>query len=150
MTINLWRYNSDKDHTNGLIMVDGKFICYSIEDEYQAKKVYSETRIPNGIYDIKLRSFGGFHERYLSKYGDWHKGMLQVMNVPNFEDILIHKGNSDKDTAGCILTGSSNFMGANWVEDSTNAYEKLYPIVRDALLSGDEVKIVIRNLDILT
>ena len=65
--------------------------------------------MPAGTYKIELRKEGGggFHNKYKKKYGSLHKGMLHVTNVPNFEYILIHTGNSDEHTAGCLLLGDS-------------------------------------------
>ena len=85
------RYNSAAEHTNGLLHIDGQFMCYTLEDQYQAVKVPGETRIPDGIYRLGLRTVGGFHNRYLAKYGpDFHKGMIEVLNVPGFKYILLH------------------------------------------------------------
>lgn len=148
MVINLYRYNSSVDHTNGLTLIDCQFECYTIEDEKRTKKIYGETRIPDGAYKIKLRTYGGFHQRYLAKFGsEFHKGMLELIDVPGFTDILIHMGNDDDDTAGCIIVGSSNDSGKNWVGNSKGAYVKLYPKVVDRLLKGEEVIIDIQTLD---
>ena len=104
-----------------------------------------ETRIPAGEYEIKFRKEGGFHKRYSERYPDIHRGMLHVTNVPNFKWILIHTGNQDSHTAGCLLIGETQqdldkgkdgFIGG-----SGDAYKKMYPKVRDALLKGDKVTI---------
>jgi hypothetical protein len=101
MEIDVIRFNSKEDFTDGLLYINGEFQVYTLEDEDRTVKVFGETRIPNGRYQVKFRNVGGFHERYLKKYGaDFHKGMLWVKNVPNFEYILIHVGNDDDDTAG--------------------------------------------------
>lgn len=147
MIIEIFRYNSDRDHSNGLSLVNGRFECYTLEDEYRTQKVYGETRIPDGEYQVKFRTEGGFHNRYRAKYGAWHEGMLELQDVPNFTYVLIHKGNDDDDTAGCILVGTSNDWGSNWIGSSTQAYERLYPKVRNALNSGEEVVLKITTLD---
>lgn len=156
MIVDLKRYNSQADYTDGMFFVNGEFICYSVEDEFRTKKVYAETRIPNGTYKIGLRTAGKFHESYLKKFGaDFHKGMLCVYNKPDwklenmgmsFQYILIHIGNDDDDTAGCLLPGMVAYADRNYIEQSTVAYKKLYPIIRDALLKGEEVEI---RVDIL-
>ena len=105
MKLTVLRYNSQDDFTQGLLFIDGKFECHTIEDEQRTVKVYSETAIPNGTYEVKLRTEGKFHQNYSSKFPLFHKGMLHVTNVPNFEYILIHIGNDDDDTAGCLLVG---------------------------------------------
>lgn len=156
MKVELIRYNSQNDYTDGFFKIDGEFICYCIEDEGRTKKVYGETRIPNGVYDINLRKAGRFHERYLDKFGPaFHKGILCVSNKPDwvleneglrFQYILIHIGNTDKDTAGCLLPGMEAIADKNLIRKSTDAYKKLYPIIRDALLRGEAVQLEVKLL----
>lgn len=150
MEVAVKRYSGGKDDTLGLFMIDCSYYCYTIEDEYQNKKVYGETRIPEGKYELALRKVGGFHQRYLKKFGaGWHKGMLWVQDVPGFEYILIHIGNRDDDTAGCILVGNTannNQIDEGFIGDSTNAYKTIYPIIRDELLTGNKVFIEILTL----
>lgn len=148
MDIKVYRYNSASDHTNGLIIIDGEFECYTVEDEYRTTKVYGETRIDDGIYPVELRTEGGFHERYLKKFGvDFHKGMLWIKDVPKFKYVLIHIGNDDDDTAACLIVGTSNSGGANWVGGSKNAYEALYEKVVEVLLSNECVTIEFITID---
>jgi hypothetical protein len=149
MEIDVIRFNSKEDFTDGLLYINGEFQVYTLEDEDRTVKVFGETRIPNGRYQVKFRNVGGFHERYLKKYGaDFHKGMLWVKNVPNFEYILIHVGNDDDDTAGCLLTGmTNNADNVGFIGNSRGAYEKIYPIIRDTLLRGEDVYI---NYELIT
>ena len=100
MEIRLKRIADNGDASISLFYIDDVFQCFVIEDEHRTKKVYGETRIPNGIYEIGLRSEGGFHSRYSKKFSD-HKGMLCLYNKPNwilvnsgmsFQYILIHTG----------------------------------------------------------
>ena len=111
MKLKVLRFSSQDDSTNGLLFndSDGKmnFLCYTLEDEAREVKVKGETRVPAGTYKVELRTEGGFNNKYTKKYGDFHKGMLHVTNVPNFEFILIHTGNDDSHTAGCLLVGDS-------------------------------------------
>lgn len=148
MKLEVLRFNSQEDFTSGLLfdVTDGrKFLAYTLEDEYREEKVKGETRIPSGTYKITLRTTGGFHARYTKKYGSMHKGMLWVRDVPNFEYILIHTGNTDEHTAGCLLVGDTQkdgFTGA-----STSAYKRIYPPIAEALESGDEVTITYIDYD---
>ena len=64
MRIDLIRYNSTNNYTDGMLLIDGKFQCYTIEDEGRTKKLYGETRIPNGYYDVTFRKEGRFHNKY--------------------------------------------------------------------------------------
>lgn len=139
MKIKLIRFKNGEDHTVGVMLIDGEFECYTLEDEHRTVKVMGETRIPEGIYNIGFRLEGGFHQRYGAKYGAWHKGMLEVKDVPNFKYVLIHKGNHDDETAGCILVGEGNVRGDNWVSGSSAAYGRLYPKVRNALEKNEKV-----------
>ena len=139
MKILIERFSSDKDSTISTIYVDGRFICFGLEDEYREHKVPAETRIPAGVYPIKLKIVGGFHARYKKKFSTFHIGMLHLQDVPGFTDILIHVGNTDSNTAGCLLVG----MGAISTKDnmsiqsSVNAYNLLYNIVADAARDDD-------------
>ena len=129
----------------GLLFIDGKFECYTLEDEYRDEKVRGETRIPKGTYTITFRSVGGFDARYKKKFPKMHKGMLWVRNVPNFEYILIHIGNADENTAGCLLVGKSTKAG--FIGESTQAYKQMYPKVANALLKGEDVTITYHDID---
>ena len=100
MELRVIRYCSREDFTLGMLMEDRTFLCYTLEDEHREEKVSAETRIPAGRYRITLRTVGGFHKRYAEKFPNMHKGMLWVRDVPNFEYILIHIGNTDEHTAG--------------------------------------------------
>jgi len=76
-----------------------------------------------------------------------HQGMLQIMNVSGFTDILIHVGNTDKDTAGCLLvgTGANSRSGDMSLQSSVEAYNRLYPLVVDAAYNHDLVAHFINN-----
>ena len=145
------RYSSGADSTLGLLFINDangrEFLSYTLEDEFREEKVSAETRIPEGTYDIKLRTEGGFHNRYSTKFGvPWHKGMLHVQDVPGFEYILIHTGNTDEHTMGCLLVGDTQQQNVSKSKDgfigaSNDAYKRIYPPIADALLRGDEVEI---------
>ena len=69
MELKVVRFSSEEDSTNGVLfdVTDGiDFLCYTLEDEYRAMedKIVSETRIPEGIYKITLRTVGGIHKKY--------------------------------------------------------------------------------------
>ncbi len=134
MVILVDRFISDNDSTISRVMVDGNSVCFGLEDEYREEKVSEETRIPAGTYRVTLRTEGSHHSRYSTKFPDFHKGMLHIRDVPNFKWILIHIGNTDKDTAGCLLVGSqiSTEPGDMQIMNSTAAYKRFYPMVVDA------------------
>jgi hypothetical protein len=151
MELKLYRISSQADSTNGILYINNEFACYTLEDEQREIKVKHETAIPLGIYEIQFRTVGGFHTKYTSRYGPaFHKGMLELQNVPNFDYILIHTGNTDEHTSGCILV-SDNQENNLLVKDgfggkSTQAYKRVYPIIRDALLNNEKVTIEIVDL----
>ena len=151
MRVTLQRFSGGDDSTLGMIFVDCQFQCYTIEDEFRTVKVWGETRIPFGEYEIKFRTEGGFNDKYSKKdwgIADFHKGMLQITEVPGFDYILIHIGNDDDDTAGCLCVGNTannNRHKAGFIGDSTSAYKDLYPILRDALLAGEQVFISVQD-----
>lgn len=155
MEIVVKRFADNRKASMGLFYINGIFETFTIEDEEREVKVKGETRVPNGTYGISLRSEGSFHKRYVSKYGEMHKGMLCIHNAPNwkiinagmeFQYILIHTGNTEKHTAGCLLLNDSisskTFTGGS----SVDAYKRIYPKIAKAILDGERV--TIQYLDI--
>lgn len=154
MKLEVLRFSSQKDSTTGLLFDvtngDRKIMAYTLEDEHRDVKVMHETRIPAGTYDITLRTVGGFHAKYSKRFGEMHKGMLWVRNVPNFEYILIHAGNDDDDTSGCLLVGDTqtqNVTSDGFVGSSVNAYKRIYKPIAEAIECGDEVTITYIDFD---
>ena len=149
MKLRLERFSSGPDSTLGLLFVDGSFVCFTCEDEHRDVKVAAETRIPAGTYEIKLRTEGGFHDKYSKRFA-FHRGMLHLQDVPGFTWIYIHIGNTEKDTAGCILVGLGarvDDRGGGRVMTSALAYETFYPRVIDAAEAGDlSIEIVDKDL----
>ena len=150
MDLLVLRFSSQKDSTNGLLFQKTEsfglqFLCYTLEDEQRALKVKGETRIPAGIYDIQFRKEGGFHNKYSKRFSNIHKGMLQVMDVPNFDYILLHCGNTDEHSSGCLLVADSQennvIIKDGFIGKSTNAYKRVYPIIAKQLELGNEVTI---------
>jgi Family of unknown function (DUF5675) len=134
------RFSSGTDSTLGLMFLDAppkaaQFVCYVLEDQFNEPKIPGETRIPEGRYEIKLRTEGGMHDRYGARY-PWHKGMLWLQDVPDFEWIYIHVGNKDDDSDGCLLVGDSqvgNITERGQVTASVAAYTRLYDMIVTAL-----------------
>ena len=145
MKLEVLRFSSHSDSTLGILfdVTEGrKFLCFTLEDEARDTKVMAETRIPAGEYELKLRTVGGYHERYVKKYGSFHKGMIHVQDVPNFKYILWHTGNTDEHTAGCLLLGDTsqqNISKEGFIGASTEAYKRIYPNIAEAILSGEKV-----------
>lgn len=113
---------------------DGNFLCHTLEDEHRRVKVWGETCIPAGLYDLIARRHGGFFNTYSARW-PWNSFMIQLANVPNFTDILMHVGNDDDDTAGCVLLGI--WRGAdNFIGNSRVTYEKAYRAMKRDVEAG--------------
>lgn len=103
----------------------GDSMIHILEDTYRKEKINGETRIPSGTYEIKLRNEGKMNITYKRRFPKYHKGMLWLKNVPNFEYVYIHIGNTPKDTLGCLLTGL-DISKTDFIGNSTQAYCKFY------------------------
>jgi hypothetical protein len=156
MKYEVLRISSGKDSTSGMLFeVDNNrrtFLAYTLEDEQRDVKVWGETRIPPGTYKLKLRKEGGFHTRYLAKYGDtFHKGMIWVQDVPGFEYILWHTGNTDEHTAGCLILGNTQTNNRiakdGFIGSSVDAYKFVYPRVAASIESGLDVEVTYIDYD---
>ena len=145
MKLTVVRTQFGTDATNGLLFIDGIFECYTLEDQYQAVKVMHETCIPEGTYNIKFRKTGGFHAKYTERYKNAHHGMLHIQDVPNFTYILIHTGNTDEHTSGCLIVGETQqdleVSKDGFIGSSAVAYKKMYAKVAGQLLQGKDVTI---------
>lgn len=149
MELEVLRYSDNGESTLGLLFVNGVFHCYTLEDEKRTEKVFGETRIPEGTYKMELRKEGGHHTRYAAKYPQIHKGMLHILDVPNFQYILIHIGNNDDDTAGCLLVGNlpnnNQVVSHGSIGESAKAYVRLYSLVSNAIQNGEAVTITYKD-----
>jgi hypothetical protein len=157
MNIDVKRFADNNDTSLGIFFIDGVFETFTVEDQEQkGDKVKGETRVPNGTYQISLREQGGYHNRYTKKYGSMHKGMLCIHNKPDwvlenngktFQYILIHTGNTDEHTMGCLLlndaVSAKTFTGSS----SVDAYKRVYPKIAKALKSGEKVTITYTDIE---
>ena len=152
MELEVIRISSGSDSTNGILLdkTNNKFLAYTLEDEYRDEKKFGETRIPEGTYKLGLRKVGSYHTKYSKRFSDIHIGMLHVLDVPNFEYILIHCGNTDEHTAGCLLVGDSQennqITKDGFIGKSTQAYKRIYPDIANAIDCGEEVTITYKTI----
>ena len=165
MELEVIRISSGSDSTNGILLEVDRlapapyaegfrckrtFLAYTLEDEQRDKKVYGETRIPNGTYKLGLRKEGGYHSKYSKRFPDTHIGMLHVLDVPGFEYILIHCGNTDEHTAGCLLVGDSQennqITKDGFIGKSTQAYRRIYSRIAEAIECGKQVTITYKTI----
>lgn len=153
MDILVKRIFSNSRYTIGHLYVDGVWISNTIEDtdrgfnQYmsyswiQNQKVIGETAIPVGTYRIDMNTVS---PRFVQKayYKRLCDGKLpRLVDVPGFEGILIHTGNTASDSSGCILVGYNKEKGK--VLNSKQAFEKLYAILDEANKRGEEIYITI-------
>jgi hypothetical protein len=94
MKLTVKREVFQKDFTLGSLWIDGKFFCFTVEDEIREKKVMHETAIPYGKYKLGWHNSPRFKQK-----------LPHVLDVPGFSYILIHAGNTEKDTSGCLIIG---------------------------------------------
>lgn len=113
MLITLKRLYKTENSTIGELLIDGIFECFTLEDKERAVKIKSETAIPKGTYKVIINQSNRFKRL-----------MPLLLNVPNFEGVRIHSGNTNHDTEGCILVGQTR--NKNYIGQSRKAYEKLF------------------------
>lgn len=134
MKLTLKRIALRPTYTIGKLYIDDVYFCDTIEDTVRdlnkngkfdngEKKVHSKTAIPYGIYEIKWT----YSPRF-KKYTP------QLMNVPSFEGIRIHAGNTSADTEGCLILGKNEQVGK--VLNSRATINKFYPIIKNACSNG--------------
>lgn len=141
MELKLRRIARKEKYTIGRLYIDGKYFCDTIEDKDRGlrqdlplsvnkkRKVQNETAIPVGRYRVTL----GVKSPKMSKRPayDFCDGYVpRLINVPAFEGILIHIGNTARDSAGCILVGKNTVVGK--VLNSTETFRKLYAVLKAA------------------
>lgn len=113
MKLLLKRIHKTNISTIGELYIDGKFECYTLEDIERDVKIKSETAIPKGTYKVMITLSNRF-----KKY------MPLLLNVPNFEGVRIHSGNTNHDTEGCILVGQTR--SKDFIGQSRKAFDKLF------------------------
>jgi hypothetical protein len=121
-------------YTMGRLFVDGKFFCNTLEDTVRdlsnERKVYGKTAIPYGEYKVVYN--------WSPKFG---RNLPRLLNVPAFEGILIHPGNTADDSAGCILVGRNTEVGR--LTESRYTSDKLNVLIEDAQRRGESITIEI-------
>ena len=128
-------------YTIGKLYIDTHYFCDTCEDKVRdierEGKVYGKTAIPYGTYKVTL---GVQSPKYSQRASyDWCKGYLpRLLNVPHFEGILIHAGNTAEDSAGCILVGENKVVGK--VINSMATLKRLYGILKEA---GEDITLTI-------
>lgn len=134
MKLTLKRIALRPTYTIGKLYIDDVYFCDTIEDTVRdtnksgkfdkgEQKIKGKTAIPYGTYEIKWT----YSPRF-KKYTP------QLMNVPSFEGIRIHAGNTSADTEGCLILGKNKQVGK--VLNSRATINKFYPIIKEACSNG--------------
>ncbi|EEO9405302.1 hypothetical protein HWT60_001461 [Campylobacter coli] len=120
------------------------FECFSLEEDKEGLESGKDLRIPEGIYDLKRHSPSRFENtlRSITKKDD--DTMINVFNdeVPASRAILIHWGNTDKDTQGCILLGLTKDNNNESIGQSRQACKEFYDLMYKQDLSKIKLEIV--------
>lgn len=144
MELLLYRIARRDTYTIGHLYIDGKYFCDTIEDKdrgltqsmpqavIRATKRKGVTAIPTGRYrvtlEVKSPKFSA--KKYEKNYGFCDGYLPRLINVPGFDGVLIHIGNTAKDTDGCLLVGKNTKVGK--VLESRAVFVKLYEELKKA------------------
>ena len=136
MNLTLKRLNLTPNYTEGELYVNGVYFCKTLEDtnrdlnkngqfDNNEKKVYGETCIPYGKYKVILS--------YSPKF---KRELPEILEVPNFQGIRMHRGNKISDTLGCVLCGEKVKNG--YLSNSTPYEIKLVELLKQANIRKEE------------
>ncbi len=134
MKLTLKRIALRPTYTIGKLYIDDAYFCDTLEDTVRdtnksgkfdngEQKIKGKTAIPYGTYEIKWT----YSPRF-KKYTP------QLMNVPSFEGIRVHAGNTSADTEGCLILGENKQVGK--VLNSRATINKFYQIIKEACSNG--------------
>jgi hypothetical protein len=139
MKLEVKRFEYGTNYTVGKLYIDGVYQCFTLEDRVREKegvpveqwKVQGETAIPTGTYKVTIDYSQHFQ-----------KAMPHVLDVIGFEGIRIHSGNTDKDTEGCILLGST-WAGTDFISNSRLAFDAFFAKLSAAVAAKEDVEITV-------
>ena len=153
MKLKIDRKGRKSTYTVGILYVDGVRFCETLEDkdrglfqgdtisQIKSLKVYGETAIPIGTYTVAMDVLSPKYSA-VAWYKDLCGGkMPRLLDVPGFEGILIHPGNTALDSYGCILVGRNTKVGM--VTESKATFKKLYRKMKAAHDRGERITITI-------
>lgn len=148
MKLKLIRKYKKDTHTIGHLYIDGEYFCDVLEDKVRdynqdgdlldegEQKVYGDTAIPFGRYKVAMNVISPKFSRRASYM--WCGGYLpRLLDVPHFEGILIHAGNTVNDCAGCLLVGENKVRGR--LVNSMATLRRLYAILKLASAKGEDI-----------
>lgn len=124
------RFEFGTRYTIGKLYVGGVYQCFTLEREV-TKQPDRKPAIPSGLYDVVVDDSTRFK-----------RPMPHILDVPGYEGIRIHKGNTDADTEGCILLGM-DWAGVDFIGRSGVAFDTFFIKLQDLLASDIPVSISI-------
>lgn len=132
MKLFLSRDTFTDDFTLGKLSMGYIFQVYTVEDKVRPEKVAGVTAIPAGTYKVVITMSPRFGRL-----------LPLLIDVPGFEGVRIHPGNTAADTEGCIIVGLQRTD--NGVAKSRDAMDKLQPLIQSAIDRGEEVTLTITD-----
>ena len=151
MLLTLRRVALRATYTIGHLYADGVKLCDTLEDcvrdtnrngrfDNGETKIRGQTAIPYGTYVVTLAvQSPKFRNREAYRFCDGY--LPRLLDVPHFEGILIHIGNTANDTGGCILVGENREVGR--LANSAQTFRRLYAVLRAAADRGENITIQI-------
>lgn len=153
MKLVLKRIAKRDKYTIGKLYINDQYFCDTIEDEDRGLKqtmslddikkikVKHQTAIPTGTYEITLKVKSPLYSKkpYFVKL--CNAMMPRLLNIPGYDGVLIHTGNTQDDSSGCIIVGQNKVVGK--VINSKLTFEKLYPVLKQASDKGEKITITI-------
>ncbi|MFO7822343.1 MAG: DUF5675 family protein [Cyclobacterium sp.] len=139
------RYLDDGLTTLGLLFIDGRFFAYTLEDTHRDEKISGNTRIPEGRYPLSYnQNLTELTQRYRKRF-PWFEYHIEIKNIPNYDLVYIHIGNTHQDTRGCILLadGVNTASKEKMVTHSQKAYERFYQAIYPRVSSNTPLSIQI-------
>ena len=138
-------------YTVGHLYADGVKLCDTLEDcvrdtnrngrfDNGEVKICGQTAIPYGTYRVTLGvQSPKFRTRAAYRFCDGY--LPRLVDVPHFEGVLIHIGNTAADTEGCILVGENRRVGR--LDNSAATFRRVYEVLRAAADRGETITIQI-------
>lgn len=120
------------------------FSCFSLENKEIGAVKNADLSIPYGIYNLEWFASPRFNKTLHEITGDTSTNCICVWNeeVPALRRILIHWGNTDKDTEGCILLGKSFEKGSNRIGQSRVVFKELYELLKNVDITKVQLEVV--------